>query len=228
MTLQATVEARNGQHAVILCHPDPGSFDHAIANTYRDAVLAAGQTVVFRDLYALGFDPVLRKTERAALGNWALSRDVAVELGALAGSDVFVLIYPIWFGSAPAMMKGYVERVLGAGMVPEGVLHPEFGVLLANRRLLSFTTSAMTNVWLAREGQERGLDSVFDNYIVRAFGMLSNEHKRFGQIAADLDKRSADVHLREVSRQAQRTCAQIAFGEAAMMRDPTLARQFSR
>jgi NAD(P)H dehydrogenase (quinone) len=228
MTLRATVEARNGQHAVILCHPDPGSFDHAIANTYCDAVLAAGQTVVLRDLYALGFDPVLKEIERAALGNRAPSRDVVAELDALAGSDVFVLIYPIWFGSAPAMMKGYVERVLGAGMVPEGVLHPEFGVLLANRRLLSFTTSAMTNILLAQERQERGLDSVFDDYIVRAFGMHSREHKRFSHITGDLGKRSADAYLWEVSQQAQRTCAQIAFGEAAMMRVPTLARQLSR
>ena len=47
------------RHAVIVCHPDPSSFNHAIAHTYRDAVRATGQGVVLRDLYAIGFDPVL-------------------------------------------------------------------------------------------------------------------------------------------------------------------------
>ncbi|MEG3083015.1 NAD(P)H-dependent oxidoreductase [Sphingomonas sp. PB2P12] len=228
MTEQGQEEARDGQHAVILCHPDPSSFDHAIADTYRDAVRAAGQTVVLRDLYALRFDPVLKADERPTLGSPVISADVMAEIDVLAGSDVFVLIYPIWFGSAPAMMKGYVERVFGAGVAPEDVLKQAHDDLLGDKRLLSFTTSAMTNAWLAQEGQEQGLDSVFDGYIVHAFGMHSREHKRFGHITGDLDPRSADQYLRQVSQQAQRTCAQIAFGDEAMMHDPTLAGRFAR
>ena len=107
-----------GGHAVILCHPDPASFNHAIARTYRDTVIAAGQRVVLRDLYAIGFDPVLTAAERPTLPSPACRQDVLDEIAAIDGCDVFVLIYPSWFGSAPAMLKGFVERVFGAGVKP--------------------------------------------------------------------------------------------------------------
>jgi NAD(P)H dehydrogenase (quinone) len=50
MSIQEQVVARDGRHAVIVCHPDPDSFNHAIAARYCDEVRAAGQTVVVRDL----------------------------------------------------------------------------------------------------------------------------------------------------------------------------------
>ena len=118
MSLQELVVARAGKHAVILCHPDPHSFNHGVAKVYCDAVRAAGQKVMLRDLYALGFDPVLKSDERPTIDNPILSPDVRAELDLLSGSDVFVLIYPIWFGSPRAMMKGYIERVLGPGSGP--------------------------------------------------------------------------------------------------------------
>jgi NAD(P)H dehydrogenase (quinone) len=153
---------------------------------------------------------------------------VMTEHEILLGCDVFVLIYPIWFGSAPAMMKGYVERVFGAGVSPDDVRHQARGDLLGNKRLLSFTTSAMSEPWLAQEGQEMGLGAVFDDYIVHAFGMHSREHKRFALITDKTGQQSAASYLWEVAQQAHRTCAQVAFGDEALMHDSQLARRFSR
>jgi NAD(P)H dehydrogenase (quinone) len=228
MSIQEEVIARDGRHAVIVCHPDPDSFNHAIAARYCDEVRAAGQTVVVRDLYAMHFDPILKADERPTLADPVRSHDVMAEHEILLGCDVFVLIYPIWFGSPPAMMKGYVERVFGAGVSPDDVRHQARGDLLGNKRLLSFTTSAMSEPWLAQEGQEMGLGAVFDDYIVHAFGMHSREHKRFALITDKTGQQSAASYLWEVAQQAHRTCAQVAFGDEALMHDPQLARRFSR
>lgn len=228
MSVQADVVARGGRHAVILCHPDPHSFNHGIANAYGEAVRSAGQDVVVRDLYAIGFDPVLKADERPTLAAPVRSPDVAAELEMLAGSDVFVLIYPIWFGSPPAMMKGYIERVLGTGARPDQVQKRQRTDLLGGKRLLSFTTSAASDVWLNEQGQEQGLRSVLDMYLVHAFGMHAQEHKRFDHITADLGQRAADRHFRAVVTQAHRTCAQIAFGDEALLHDPELAGHFTR
>jgi NAD(P)H dehydrogenase (quinone) len=227
MSVEAELVAKACRHAVILCHPDPHSFNHGIAEAYCNAVHEAGQAVVFRDLYAIGFDPVLKAEERPTLPSPVLSSDVAAELEAIAESDVFVLIYPIWFGSPPAMMKGYVERVLGAGVCPDAMQKQVRTDLLGEKRLLSFTTSAATDIWLNEQGQEQGLRSVFDNYLVHAFGMHSQEHKRFDHVTADLSQRFADQYFLEVVKQANRTCAQIAFGDEALLHDPKLAQQFS-
>ena len=45
--------------SLILAHPGPGSFNHAIAETARQTLLRRGHTVLFHDLYAEGFDPIL-------------------------------------------------------------------------------------------------------------------------------------------------------------------------
>ena len=131
-----------GRPAVILCHPDPSSFNHAIAGAYCNAVRAAGQAVVLRDLYAIGFDPVLKAAERPTNVAAVYGADVLAEMDAIAGCDVFVLVYPIWFGTPPAMLKGYVERVFGAGVQPEALQGRVRTDLLGGTRLVSFSTSA--------------------------------------------------------------------------------------
>jgi NAD(P)H dehydrogenase (quinone) len=199
-----------GRHVVILSHPEADSFNHSIANAYCDAVRRAGQEVVLRDLYAIGFDPVLKAVEKPGPGHPHPFRDVADELEIIRRSDVFVLIYPIWFGSAPAMLKGYVDRVLGAGVVPEAVKKGEPTSLLGGKQLLSFTTSATRGVWLAERGQESALVTVFDRYLVHAFGMNGDKHVRFDHITDALSPRFADQNLQDVKEEAQRMCAKLA------------------
>ncbi|MEG8014308.1 NAD(P)H-dependent oxidoreductase [Sphingomonas sp. 22R3R2A-7] len=228
MSVDEQAPGRGGRHAVILCHPDPHSFNHAIAARYCDAVRAAGQDVVLRDLYAMRFDPVLKADERPTLADPRRAPEVTAERELLAGCDLFVLIYPIWFGSPPAMMKGYIERVFGAGVTPEAVRRQVRDPLLGRKRLLSFTTAALSNVWLEEEGQEQGLRSVLDAYLVHAFGMQSHEHRRFDHITPDLSRHAADVCLRDVQTQARRSCAQVAFGDEALMHDPDLVRQVTQ
>lgn len=217
-----------GRHAVILCHPDPASFNHAIAAAYCDTMRAAGQEVVFRDLYALGFDPVLKATERPTNVAASYGQDVLAEVDVIAGCDVFVLVYPIWFGTPPAMLKGYVERVFGAGVQPDALQGRVRTDLLGGKRLLSFSTSAASKIWLDEQGQGQGLNSVFDQYLVHAFGMRSQEHRRFAHIVPGLSERFADQYLHDVAAQAERTCAQIAFGDEALLADPSLAARMAR
>ena len=51
-------------------------------------------------------NPLLKNEERPDRRGSSLSRDVRAELDALTGSDVIALVYPIWFGMPPAMLKG--------------------------------------------------------------------------------------------------------------------------
>src|SRR3546814_17125900 len=63
--------------------------------------------------------------------------DVAEEVRLISGASVFVLIYPIWFGTPPAMLKGYVERVLGTGFSYRDVRENQENALLTGAHLLS-------------------------------------------------------------------------------------------
>lgn len=212
-----------GRHVVILCHPDPGSFNHSIARTYHETVRFYGQEAVIRDLYAIGFDPVLKAEERPGPDHPHPLRDVADELEIIRRSDVFVMIYPIWFGSAPAMLKGYVDRVLGAGVMPSDVEKGASTSLLGGKRMLSFTTSATTSIWLDEQGQQQALRTVFDRYLMFGFGMHAQKHVHFGHITDELTERLAGQHLHDVKEQARHVCAEVAVGDEALLHDPALA-----
>jgi NAD(P)H dehydrogenase (quinone) len=199
-----------GRHAVILCHPDPASFNRAIADTYCAAVREAGQEAILRDLYAIGFDPILKADERPTLPDIRIGADVAHELSILRGCDLFVLIYPIWFGTPPALMKGYVERVLGSGVAPKSLGLRERVGFLAGRRLLSFTTSATRAPWLSEQGEWLALRYLFDRYLVDALDMRADEHIHFPGIVAGLDPAVAAAHLARVRQQATHSCALVA------------------
>jgi len=204
---QATIrDARSPQHAVILCHPAAESFNRSIADAYCEEVGRCDQSWVLRDLYAMNFDPVLRADERPNEGNRPKA-DVAQELALLRECDVLVLVYPIWFGTPPAMLKGYVERVLGSGVTPRNVLlHDQIG-FLAGKRLMSISTSALGDVWLDEQGQVASLRQVFDRYVAHAFGMRIDKHLSFGPIVPGTNARVIEEYLFRVREEARRVCA---------------------
>jgi len=98
---------------VIYCHPDPDSFTAAV----RDRVLArlaeAGAEVRMHDLYATGFSPVLSRAEwRGYLDSPANRVPVAGETDDLAWCDTLIFVYPTWWYGLPALLKGWLDRVL--------------------------------------------------------------------------------------------------------------------
>lgn len=195
------------KHVVVLAHPDPHSFNAAVAQAYCETVTKHKQMAVLRDLYALGFDPVLRADERPGHSGFHLSDDVAAELDVIRGAAVLVLVYPIWFGGTPAILKGYVDRVLGSGLHPQAVQQGEGTGLLNGARLLSLTSSAAREPWLAEVGQESSLRSMVDHYLEHAFAMRASEHVHFGGLVEKLPQRFADEHLYQVREAARRHCA---------------------
>lgn len=207
--MQQTSNATEPRHAVILCHPDPASFNRSIADTYCAEVERHGQEAVLRDLYAMNFDPVLKAQERPTISDFATSPDVDQELAILRGCDMFVLVYPIWFGTPPAMMKGYVERVLGSGVDPKAMKARSATSFLAGKRLLSFTTSATSAPWLSEQGEWLALRQLFDHYLTNAFAMQPDEHVHFAGIVPDMEARWIEQHLYDVRQHARRTCALI-------------------
>lgn len=213
------------RHALILCHPDPGSFNRAIADTYADAVRKIGHEVVLRDLYAMGFDPILKAGERPTVEDFRVNADVQAEIDILTGCDAFVLVYPIWFGTPPAMLKGYVERVLGSGINPRDVQERTSKSFLACKRLVSFTTSATSEPWLNEQGQWLSLRYIFDHYLTHAFGMLPDDHVHFANVTAGMPKLWGDRHLYQVEEQARKTCATILADKRAALNPPTARRR---
>ncbi len=99
--------------SVILAHPDPRSFNHAIAQAVVSELEAGGHPVSFHDLYAEAFDPVLPAGEIPA--DASLPAVVAAHCREIASAAGIVVVHPNWWGQPPAILKGWVDRVVRPG-----------------------------------------------------------------------------------------------------------------
>ena len=108
---------------VLLAHPRPGSFNHALTRRVVTTLRRRPLQVIVHDLYAEGFDPVLRADEAYTSG-----QDAATVLAAsddplllqhrreLRQASALVAIHPNWWGKPPAIMAGWMDRVLVPGV----------------------------------------------------------------------------------------------------------------
>lgn len=198
------------RHVVILAHPEPGGFNGLVADAYCEAVRSCGQEAIVRDLYALGFDPALKASERPGKEGFALSHDVIAELDAIRSSDVFVAVYPIWFGMPPAMMVGYIQRVLGAGVTARDVQERNADTVMRGKRLFTISSSGNSNAWMNQEHQIQSLRSILGEYLLHAFGFRDYEDLLFGETTEGLDQLFVDQLLADVDRRARRICVAVS------------------
>ena len=200
----------SARHVVVFCHPEADSFNGAVAAKYCAVVQECGQEAVLHDLYDMRFDPVLRTEERPGTRAFFQSPHVAYELNQLAEAAVIVLVYPIWFGLPPAMLKGYVDRVLGSDFSYGQVHDRDAKSKIAGAHLLSFTSSGTSQVWLEEQGQWQSLIQVFDRYLQRAFSMASTDHVHFASIVEGLSERIFRQHMDQVGQAARKSCAMVS------------------
>ncbi len=98
---------------VIHCHPDPASFTAAVRDRVLAQLAAAGAEVRMHDLYATGFAPVLSRAEwKGYLDSPANRVPVAGETEDLEWCDTLIFVYPTWWYGLPALLKGWLDRVL--------------------------------------------------------------------------------------------------------------------
>lgn len=208
------------RHLIVLGHPRDGSFNHQVANTYADVVRAHWQEAEVRDLYALGFDPLLRP---GAAQDPALEREIEL----VRACDTLVFVYPIWFGTPPAIIKGYVERVLGAGFQPAQLKSGVRGQL-AGKRFLTVSTSATSLPWLNERGQWHSLRQAFDRYLTELFHFRAAEHIHLDLVAEGASKTYLLELLDRVAMSARYMCSEIAQERHSVEATAAIARQASR
>lgn len=105
---------------VVYCHPSPASFTAAVRDAVLERLAAAGAELRVQDLYARGFQPVLTRAEWLGYLDCPANRaPVAAEVADLLWCDTLIFVYPTWWYGLPALLKGWLERV----MLPEVAFH---------------------------------------------------------------------------------------------------------
>ena len=179
--------------SVILAHPDRGSFNHAIADAVVEQIMKNGHDAAFHDLYREKFDPLLPREEIAENAN--VSQCVLDHCKEIAEAQGIVVIHPNWWGQPPAILKGWVDRVLRPGVayrflegdsgegIPQGLLKAETAIV--------FNTS---NTEPEREKTVFGdpLDTIWRNCVFGLCGVSGFYRRTFGVVVTS----SADQRRR--------------------------------
>jgi NAD(P)H dehydrogenase (quinone) len=100
--------------SIILAHPDKNSFNYAIAEAALQVLTALGHEVAFHDLYREKFPPVLT-TKEIARGA-TLPQIVSKHCSEISEAEGIIIVHPNWWGQPPAMLKGWIDRVLRPGV----------------------------------------------------------------------------------------------------------------
>jgi len=129
--------------SVILAHPIAGSFNHAIASRAVKVLKRSGHDVLFHDLCQERFDPLLTGAEFAREAT--LPPEIHRHCREISEADGIVIVHPNWWGQPPAILKGWVDRVIRPGVAYE-FLEGDKGEgipkgLLKARAALVFNTS---------------------------------------------------------------------------------------
>jgi NAD(P)H dehydrogenase (quinone) len=191
------------QISVILAHPQEGSFNHAIAGEVVATLRESGHMVTFHDLYSERFDALLPYGEISR--DAALPPAIAGHCREIASVDGIVIIHPNWWGMPPAVLKGWVDRVLRPGIayrfletdngegIPEG--------LLVARAALIFNTS---NTPAVREHEVFGdpLERLWKDCIFAFCGVREFRRRMFGVMVASTEEVRKDwlLEVRELTR----------------------------
>jgi len=175
--------------SLILAHPDPGSFNHAIAASAMKEIVRLGHPVSFHDLYAEGFDPILTAGEIPKSAS--LPHSVQSHCREISQADGIVIVHPNWWGQPPAILTGWIDRVLRPGVAYE-FLEGDQGAgvprgLLKARAAVVFNTS---NTPAPREAEVFGdpLEGLWKTCVFELCGVKRFYRKMFGVVVTSTEE----------------------------------------
>lgn len=119
---------------VVYAHPNPKSFNRAVLDGFAKGLTDGGHTFEVDDLYAAKFDPAFKPEDFAQFVKRPMPQDVLEQQAKVAQADALAFVYPVWWASAPAIIKGWFDRVLSYGFaykIGRGLLNHKKALIIS-------------------------------------------------------------------------------------------------
>lgn len=165
--------------SVIVGHPKSGSFSHAIAQVARTTLESSGHNCFYHDLHQEKFDPVITLDEIS--GNASADPLIEQHCAEVAQADGFVIVHPNWWGQPPAILKGWIDRVMRFGLtytIPEDDPLNAIGLLKAKSALVFNTSDTPPEREMDVFGDP--LETIWKNCTFGFCGVSTFERQMFG------------------------------------------------
>lgn len=185
-------------HLIIFAHPNSqASFGRAIADRVMKTSQALGVETQIRDLYRMDFNPIISFAELQAANKGIIPQEVQYEHHLIRQADLITLVYPLWWMGFPAILKGYLDRVLSHGFAYKTENGESVG-LLKGKQMQQFITLG-SNVDKYKEfGVDKSLNHCLVNGLFNYCGIENVSYELFGDIhLIDDERRRAMLDLAE-------------------------------
>lgn len=153
---------------IVVSNPNPASLSHAIAAEIERAIVmvSSKNSVEIADLAQEAFDPRFTQNDIAVLNREAPpAEDVRAQQARIERADALVLVYPVYWWSMPALLKGWIDRVISNGWAydesPDGKLEKRLGWL----RVHLVAIGAASEATYARHGYASAMTTQIDHGI---------------------------------------------------------------
>jgi NAD(P)H dehydrogenase (quinone) len=193
---------------IVIGHPAPDSFNHALAEQVRRTWRDAGCEVQCHDLTAEDFDP--RLTAEEARGQASVDPLVRRHIEDLRQADLLAVVHPNCWGAPPAIMKGWIDRVFAPNAAYTFAKGDDQGDapigLLATKAALVINTG---NTPAAREQMVFGdpLERIWRDCLLSYCGVRNIERVLYGVVATSTQEQR-HAWLAEVDRLAAKLAAE--------------------
>jgi len=175
---------------ILLAHPNPGSFNHAVCDAFVDGLAQAGASYEVNDLYATGFNPLMAGDDFNQFEDGGiLPADVLEEQAKVEWADCLALIYPVWWNEAPAILKGWFDRILSKGWAYDITADGNFQALLRLKKIVILNTAdnpiqLLEDIGLNAAARLTKADGTFT-----FCGVADVDHRILGEVSSDEEGR---------------------------------------
>lgn len=162
------------QTTIILAHPWHGSFNKAICDEVVKTLQNKNKTYQILDLNKDGFNPVMTEKELALFSKGQFADPLVGKYQkALLDTDQLVVIFPIWWGDSPAILKGFIDKVMLKGFAYDQTATGLVGRLTHIKKAVVITTSE-TPTFVYKEHLGNPIDNVFLKIFLDGVGIKNS------------------------------------------------------
>ena len=189
-------------HLIIVAHPNNQSFNKAITDAVVESSREMGAETLLRDLYSLDFNPVLSWEELQAAGCGIIPSEIRNEQLLISKADLITLIYPLWWMGFPAILKGYLDRVLTHGFAYKTEGDISVG-LIQGKKMQQLITIGSNVEQYQNLGFDKSLNDCLINGLFNYCGITDIQYRLFGDIHLIDEQARADILLqaRQITKQ---------------------------
>lgn len=151
----------------ITSNPESASMTNAVGEAFLKGATDSGARTEMLDLYRVGFNPVYTAEDRAHyLGKAPIPADVAEIQSKLESADVIALVFPVYWYTMPAMVKGLFDRVICRGFAYHADGTPG---ALQGKKVRVFLLTGGTKDWYESDGIGEALDNQISRQTFRKY-----------------------------------------------------------